>query len=167
MRTESLNSTNFQGKLIIVNSLSNKPKKCIKKVQDNIQQLIKPKDFDLYLMQDYSKSKVNISAKYPINTAISKNLYLTCKSEENIPDTSKHSTYIDAAKSVIESFENNVRKVDELVWKQEQKKQKIDDVKNIIEYVLLFPVFAAELLIHDINPKWGTKFDKLLEKIGI
>ena len=40
-------------------------------------------------------------------------------------------------------------------------------MKDILGTILLSPVFILGMVIHEINPQWGNKFEKLLEKIGI
>ena len=166
MRTECTNNTDFQGKLVIANSFSNKPKQCINKVQSDVQNLIKKKDYDLYIRQDYSKNVINISAEYsfPLKSNQRK---LFVSAQENIPINSRVSRYVDAAANVINQFENNLRKKEQQAWEQKQKKQNRDDIKNTIGFILLSPVYFAEMIVHDISPKWGEKFENLLQKIGI
>ena len=167
MRTDCISNTDFKGKLVIVNQLSNKPKKCLANVQNDIQKFIKPKDYNLFIQQDYSKNEMRIIADYPFPLKRSKlNLYFT-RTQMNIPITSKASKYVETSQDVMDKFEYNLHQKEQQAWEQEQKKQKIDDAKNIIEYIVLSPVFIADAIIHEINPKWGRKFEKLLEKIGI
>ena len=167
MRTASLNDTNFQGKVIVLNRLSSKPNRCLNKVEGDMQKLVQKKDYNLYLKQDYAGNLINISAEYPFTQKPSQKHICMLKTQINVPITSKASRYVDTASNVIKQFENNMWNKEQQIWEKEQKKQKIDDVKNIMEYILLSPVFIADAVIHEINPKWGKKFEKLLEKIGI
>lgn len=162
MRTDCLCSIDFQGKVVILNTLSHKPYLNIKKAENNFTKQIKSKNYNLYIEQDYSLNKINIGVSSWKPRTMSGNI-----EHEELPITAKSKRYIYAAKSAIDKHEKRQKEKEKQTWEQEQKKQKILDVKKTIEYVLLFPVFAAELIIHDINPKLGTKFDKLLEKIGI
>lgn len=167
MRTDCISNTDFKGKLVIVNQLSNKPKKCLANVQNDIQKLIKPKDYNLFIQQDYSKNEMRIIADYPFPLKRSKlNLYFT-RTQMNIPITSKASKYVETSKDVMDKFEYNLYQKEQQAWEQKQKKQKIDDTKDIILSVVLSPVLIIDYLLHEISPKTGAKFEKLLEKIGI
>ena len=109
MRTDCISNTDFKGKLVIVNQLSNKPKKCLANVQNDIQKFIKPKDYNLFIQQDYSKNEMRIIADYPFPLKpTQKNSYFT-RTQINIPITSNASKYVDAASNVINQFENNLQ----------------------------------------------------------
>lgn len=167
MKTDSVSNIDFKGKLVIVNELSNKPKKCIDKVQGDIQKLVKPKDYNLFIQQNYGKNVMCIIADYPFPLKPSQKIPLFTRTQINIPITSKASKYVATAKDVMDEFEYSLHKKEQQEWEKEQRKQKIDDVKNIIEYILLSPIYITEMFIYDISPKLGKKFEKLLDKIGI
>jgi len=162
MQTDCVSSTYFQGKVVILNTLSHKPYLNIKKAENNFTRQIKSKNYNLYIEQDYSLNKINIGVSPLKPRTMSGNI-----EHEELPITAKSKRYIYAAKSAIDNYEKRQKEKEAQAWEQEQKKQKIDDVKNIIEYIVLSPVFIADAVIHEINPKWGRKFEKLLEKIGI
>lgn len=161
------NQPNFKGKLVFVNELSNKPKKCVSKVQNDIQKLVKPKDYNLFIQQDYSKGEMSIIADYPFPLKPHQKELLFVRAQTNIPITSKASKYLDAAKKTIEQFDDNVRKQEQKTWEQEQKRQKKQDLVDTIESVFLAPVFLTEELLREINPKWANKFEKILQNIGL
>ena len=162
MRTDCLSNIDFHGKVVILNTLSHKPYLNIKKAENNFTKQIKSKNYNLYIEQDYSLNKINIGVSPLKLRTMSGNI-----EHEELPITAKSKRYIYAAKSAIDNYEKRQKEKEAQAWEQEQKKQKIDDVKNIIEYIVLSPVFIADAVIHEINPKWGRKFEKLLEKIGI
>ena len=148
----------FKGKLVTVNSLSNKPKRYLNKVHEDIQKLVKNKEYNLYFQQDYGKNEMRIIADYPFPLKPSQqNLYFT-RTQINIPITSKASKYIATAKDVIEKFENNMRKNEQQVWEQKQRQQKRQDSLDTIETFLFAPVFIFGDILHDINPKWAKNF---------
>jgi len=162
MQTDCVSSTYFQGKVVILNTLSHKPYLNIKKAENNFTRQIKSKNYNLYIEQDYCLNKINIGVSMLQPRTMSGTI-----EHEELPVTAKSKRYIYAAKSAIDKFEKSQKEKEQQTWEQEQKKQKIDDAKNIIEYIVLSPVFIADAVIHEINPKWGRKFEKLLEKIGI
>ncbi len=167
MRTNCISDTDFRGKLVIVNELSNKPKKCIQKVQDDIQKLVKPKDYNLFIQQDYSKNEMRIIADYPFPLKRSQlNQYYT-RTQINIPVDSKASKYIATSKNVMSEFESNLHQTEQQAWEQEQKRKKKEDIKDTLEIIVLSPLIITEAIIRSISPKWAKKFEKLLEKIGI
>jgi hypothetical protein len=162
MQTKCVSNTDFQGKLIIVNGLSNKPYLNIRKVKRNLEKQIEPKDYNLYVEQDYKTDKINIGVSFLQPRYIS-----GVVAHEEIPITAKSNRYIYAVKSAIDKHEQMQREKEEQEWKQEQKQKKIEHIKDVIGSILLSPVFIAGAVIHEICPKLGKKFENLLQKIGI
>ena len=160
MRAECIGNTNFQGKLVLLNELSRKPGSCIEKVKKDLQEMIKPKNYDLYLEQDYSTNKINFAAStlYPrcIHGAIE---------HEELPITAKPKRYINAAKDTMDNYEKALNEKEQQAWEQKQKHQKTEDLKDFAGIILFFPLFAINDLLHEINPKWSKKFEKFIDKI--
>jgi hypothetical protein len=167
MRIDRISNTEFKGKLVIVNELSNKPKRCIAKVQNDIQKLVKPKDYNLFIQQDYSKNEMRIIADYPFPLKPNQRTSLSTRTQMNIPITSKASKYVETSKDVMEKFEYNLNQKGQQAWQQEQKRKKNENIKDMLETILLSPVFIAGAIVHEISPKLGKKFENLLQKIGI
>ena len=138
MRAERLDNTNFQGKLIITNRLSNKPNKAINKVKGDIENLINKKDYNLYITQDYSKNEICMTAKYPA--------YMLNGARTDLPINSKASRYIDTAKKTIEKHETIISKQKELLWKKEQNRQERKELLGFIAFNFAIPfiVIAEE-----------------------
>lgn len=165
MRTDCINNTNFQGKFVIENRLSDKPKRCVKKVQDSINNLIHEKSYNLYLKQLYDKNVIGIYADYPFPLKPSQHIIILNKTTENIPINSNSSKYIEAAKNAIEKYDKVLREKDQKEWEDRRKNQKINDLIDSAETILFFPLFAVSDILHSINPKWSKKFEKYIEKI--
>ena len=157
MRTECISDTNFQGKLIITNRLSNKPNNCINKVKSSLENLILKKDYNLYITQDYTQNKICISAKYPVS--------MLNEQGENLQINSKASRYIDAAKNAISKYENALSDKEQKIWEQNKKESKKQEIKDIAGVILFFPFFIVGDILHSINPKWSNKFEKLIDRI--
>lgn len=162
MQTDCVSSTYFQGKVVILNTLSHKPYLNIKKAENNFTRQIKSKNYNLYIEQDYSLNKINIGVSMLQPRTMSGTI-----EHEELPVTAKSKRYIYAAKSAIDKFEKSQKEKEQQTWEQEQKKQKREDIKDVIETILLSPVFITEEIIRSINPKWANKFENLLQKIGI
>ena len=162
MQTDCVSSTYFQGKVVILNTLSHKPYLNIKKTENNFTRQIKSKNYNLYIEQDYCLNKINIGVSMLQPRTMSGTI-----EHEELPVTAKSKRYIYAAKSAIDKFEKSQKEKEQQTWEQKQKKQKIEDIKDIIGTILLSPVFITEEIIHSINPKWANKFENLLQKIGI
>ncbi|MBP3821473.1 hypothetical protein J6G99_07515 [bacterium] len=171
MRTDCISNTDFKGKLVIVNELSNKPKKCVQKVQNDIQKLVRQKDCNLFIQQDYSKNEMRIVADYSFPLKPNQRTPLFTRMQINIPTTSKASKYVETSKDVIRQFEYNLHQKERQALEQEQKKQKIEEIKGYLLAIVLIPIYIVEEaisgMLHEINPKWANKFEKLLGKIGI
>ena len=162
MRTDCVSSTDFKGKLVIINELSDKPKKCIDIVRNNLEKQIQPKKYNLYIEQDYRTCKINIGASFYQPRYMSGVI-----AHEELPITAKSNKYVYATKRAIDKHETSEAEREQLTWEQEQKRKKKEDIKDVLGTILLSPVFILNMVIHEINPKWGKKFEKLLEKIGI
>lgn len=167
MQNTPIENTDFRGKLFIVNNLSNKPARYVNKVRNNLEKLIQPKDYNLYIQQDYSKSEMRIIADYPLPSELSQKDLLFTRTLLNIPITSKASKYISAAKDVINQFEENKCIKEQEKWKEVQKKLKKEGLIDIITTILLLPVDLVNECLYKISPKWSAKYGKLLNKIGI
>ena len=162
MRTDCLSNIDFQGKVVILNPLSNKPYLNIKKAENNFTKQIKSKNYNLYIEQDYSLNKINIGVSPLKPRTMSGNI-----EHEELPITAKSKRYIYAAKSAIDNYEKRQKEKEAQAWEQEQKRIKTENIKDTLETILLSPVFIAEEMIRSINPKWANKFENLLQKIGI
>ena len=162
MRTDCITDTNFQGKLVISNRLTSKPSKCVAKVKDDIGNLVTKKDYNLYISQNYSNNEIIIKADYPFPLKPSQTTLLMEKAEEKLPVNAKVSRYFDAAKKVINDFETKLNKQYEKQWEQGKKQKVIQDIKDMAETVVFFPLFVVDDILHEINPKWSKKFEKLL-----
>lgn len=155
MITECVSNTNFEGKLIILNGLSHKPYSCIKKVENNLKKQIQPKDFDLFVEQDYRTNKINIAA-----SSLRLRFIHGVIIHEELPITAKSSRYIYAAKNAIDKYENAVKENEQKEWEQSQKQRKMEILKDTVETIFLFPLFAVNDILHSINPKWSKNFEK-------
>jgi len=167
MKIENLENINFRGKLVKVGKFSEKPEKCFNKASKQLEQFVRSKDYNLFIQQDYSKNEMRIIADYPFPLKPNQRAPLFTRTQINIPTTSKTSKYVQTAKDVIDEFEYSLNQKEKQAWEQEQKKRKIENIKDVIETILLSPVFITEEIIRSINPKWANKFENLLQKIGI
>lgn len=169
MYIKNIDKTNFEGKFVLRNNFSNKPKQCVKKVQSEIQNLIQKKDYNIYLAQDYSKNEMSMTTEYAFPLKPSQRVYITAKAQETFPITSKASKYIQAAKNVIEKHENGIKDIDQIIWEIDQKKYKKNKICDNIELFVFAPVFIlaniTEKALRSVNPKWAKKFEKLIDKI--
>ena len=162
MRTDCLSNIDFQGKVVILNTLSHKPNSSLKKVENNLQKQVQSKNYDLYIEQDYSLNKINIGVSPLKPRTMSGNI-----EHEELPITAKSKRYIYAAKSAIDKHEKRQKEKEVQVWEQEQKKQKKQNIYDAVEFILYCPFYIVEHVLHDINPKFSQKYDKLLQKIGL
>lgn len=152
MKTECINNTNFQGKLIVTNQLSNKPSKCFNKVRGDIEALIEKKDYNLFLKQDYDKQKIFFRE-------ISVNV------QESIPITANSSKYIEAAKNIIEKYDKALLDKEQKEWERKQHEQAITELKDTAWSIVLFPLFIVEYMLSEINTKWSKNFEKFIDKL--
>ena len=166
MRAERVDNTNFQGKLIIVNRLSNKPGKCINKVKSDIENLITKKDYNLYITQDYSKNEINIKADYPFPYKPDNKIILLANAEESFPINSKTSKYIDTAKKTIEKLETNISKQKELLWEKEQNKQERKELLSFLAFNLTLPFIVIAEGAKEGFKDLKTTFNKLAKKFA-
>ena len=156
MRTDCLNSTDFQGKVVILNNLSHKPYLCIKKVENNLTKQINSKNYNLYIEQDYSLNKMNIGVSLLRPRTMSGTI-----EHEELPITSKSNRYIYAAKSAIETFEKNIAKTREEKYVKEQKQRNSREAFTALGMApLFFLCFFADAII----PNGGEKVEKFLNK---
>ena len=165
--TFNISNVSFQGKLVIVNHFSNKPRQYVEKVKDKLQNLVAKKDYNLFLQQDYSRNEMRIIADYPFPLKPEQSTPLFTRTQINIPVTSKASKYVKTSKDVMDKFEYNLHQKEQQAWEQEQKLQKKQKILNTVEFILYCPFYIVEHILHDINPKFSHKYDKLLQKIGL
>ena len=166
MRAERVDNTNFQGELIIVNRLSNKPNKCINKVKSDIEKLITKKDYNLYVTQDYSKNEINIKAEYPFPHKTDNKIIRLTKTEESLPINSKTSKYIDTAKKTIEKHENDINKQKELLWEKEQNKQERKEFLGFLAFNLTLPFIVIAEGAKEGFKDLKTTFNKLAKNFA-
>ena len=163
MRATSMivNNSNikFRGKLVIVNNFSNKPQQCINKIQNELKKLIEPKDYNLFLQQDYSKNEIRIIADYPLTKNSSGKNSLLTRAQMNIPITSSATKYVNTSANVINQFEHSMRNSEQQKWELKQKQLTKQEILDTIKSFLFAPVFIFGKILHDINPKLGKKFE--------
>ncbi len=156
------NLQNFEGKLIILNDLSQKPYANINKVKDSLQKQIESKKYNLYIGQDYSANKIRIAVSH-----FQPNYIQGVLTHEELPITAKSSRYVYAAKNAIDKHEKALSDTEQKNWELRQKQQKKQKIIDTAETILLAPVFILGSVLHDISPKLSAKFEKILDKIGI
>lgn len=156
------NAQNFEGKLIILNDLSQKPYASINKVKDNLQKQIQPKKYDLYIGQDYSANKIRIAASHFRPSYIKGAL-----AHEELPITAKSSRYLYAAKDAIDKHEKALSETEQEKWEQRIKERKREELLDFAQTLLYAPFYIVEYILRDINPKWAKKFEKFIDKIEI
>ena len=157
MKTESISNTNFQGKLFIQNKFSTVADSKMQKAKAGIEELIASKKYDLYVQQDYRYNSVNfIASQYNPSNII--DVYRKI----SIPVLSKYSKYTEAAKNAIEKYEKAILNEEQKQWENNKKQRAIQNFKDMVETILFFPMFVIDDILHEINPKWSKKFEKLL-----
>lgn len=157
------NAQNFEGSLFVIGNYSPKPKQCIDKLYPQLEKFIKPKEFNLYIKQDYGTNEVKLACEniYPFEK--SRSDFLQAK----VPITAKASKYINAAKNAIDSYEQKLYEKEQQKWEQKQIQQKTQELKDIAEAVIFAPLYITGTIIEGISPKLAKKFEKLLEKMGL
>ena len=160
MRTEKIDNTNFQGKLIIQNKLSRLADFNLNKVKTVIEKNIARKKYDLYVSQDYTYQKLSFIASHANS---SDNTVSTDK--VSIPIISRPSRYIEAAGKATDIYEKALNDKEQKEWENKKKLYKMNIWKDAAEMILLFPFFIVSEVINSINPKWANKFDKLIDKL--
>jgi len=156
------NSQNFEGKLIILNDLSQKPYANINKVKDSLQKQIESKKYNLYIGQDYSANKIRIAVSHFQPSYIQGVL-----AHEELPITAKSSRYIYAVKNAIDNHEKTLSDIEQKKWEQEQVQQKKQELKDTFAAFVFAPLYMIGTILEDISPKLSAKFEKILDKIGI
>ena len=160
MKVECINNTNFQGKLYIQNKFSKVADSKMKKAKADIEKLIAQKKYDLYVQQDYGYSNVNfIASQYAPSDIV--DVYRKI----SIPVMSKPSKYTEAAKNATAEYEKAILNKEQKQWECEKKQRAVQDVKDTAEFIMLFPLFIINDILHKINPKWSKKFEKVIDKI--
>lgn len=162
MRTERIDNTNFQGKLIILNDLSHKPYANINKIKDNLVKQIESKKYDLYIGQDYSANKIRFAASHCEPRYIQGVL-----AHEEIPITANASRYIYAAKNAINRYEKAIMDVELKNWEQKRKQQQIQECKDVVGTLIFSPLYVMGSVLSDVSPKLAKKYEELLNKIGL
>ena len=159
------NSKNFEGKLVIVNNLSNKPARCVKKIKSSVQELIRDKDFNLNIMQDYSNQAIIFNAEYHFPLKPEQRIVMLNSNDISIATTSKSSVYIKAAKDAIDLFEKNLYRANQLKYEKEQKQHLKQNIKDcVIDIFIGYPLSLIELIAKEIHPKFGKKVEKFIDK---
>ena len=159
MRVERTDDTIFQGRLVLTNRFCGKPQTCINKTKSKIEELVKPKEFNVYIRQDYVKNEVNIVSDYvyPFDSGIKNKIQKTLKI------TSKPSAYIDAAEQNIAEYENFIAEKKEEKWLKEQKYAEIKDFcKMVANAPLMFVLTFADTLF----PNGAAETEKFINKIA-
>ena len=156
MEVKSIDNTAFRGKLIITNDLSSKPNQCINNVHSNIENLIKNKSYNLYVVQDYSTSKINIYAGDVIPTKESEGI---CQS---ILATSASDKYINAAKQAISDYEKAI----EEQCVKENKKQERKELLSFMAFNLALPFMIIAEEAKEGFKDLKTIYNKLATKLA-
>lgn len=155
MRTNCINSTDFQGRLFIQNKLSRVADFNLKQAKKSIEEILAKKDYNLYVKQDYSYNKVHFSGPAVLTNSIS-----SVDTTVSIPVLSTVTKYIDAAKKASDKYEKALRDKEQADFERSRRHQKFRDLKGISETVLFIPLFAISEILRDINPKWSKNFEK-------
>jgi len=153
------NSQNFEGMLITSGNFSNKPNAVLKRIRPDIEKLIKQKDFDILVKQDYSTNEIKISAGI-INSYESEN---TCSTK--VSTSAKSAKYVSAVKNAITLYEKNLHDKEQLKWEQEYKKQKKESCLDFFNAVFIgIPIICAVEIAEIIHPKLGKKVAKIIDQ---
>ena len=137
MRAECITNTNFQGRVVITNKLSNKPQQCINKTKKNIEDVVKKDNYILYLTQDYSANTINFELK--------KYYFPNLRHEEEVIDTgivnkininSRASKYVEAAKKTIADDKAMCQQR----WEKEQQREELKDIGKLFASLAYIPV---------------------------
>ncbi len=161
MKTERADITNFQGKLVVLGKYSNKPKQNIAKTSAELEKLIRPKDWNLYLEQDYGNNNVKMTCDsfYPFENN------KDGIAQVNVPITSKASKYISAAQDALDMYEKVLYDKEQKEWENNKKRQIKEDIKSFAGLAALYPLFIVNDILYYINPKWSEKFEQILDEI--
>ena len=139
MKIGCVDNTNFQGKLILTGKFDQKPQECVNLVKNDINEMIKSKDFNLYMFQNYLKKAISISSGTNEN-----------KIQKYIQTTSEPSEYIRTVKEIIKEEEN--------LNKQYKKQEQLPESNNTDGFVSLFSkIFNKISLLINKNGKTVTK----------
>ena len=159
MNNICIDNTNFQGNVFLQNKFSKLANSNMEKAKSGIEKLIAKKEYNLYIQQDYCYNNINfLASKYTPDIA-------SAYTKISIPVNSKHLKYEEAAKQAIDKYEENLCNKEKIEWDKNRKQQTINDIKDIIESAAFFPLFVINDILRVINPKWGKKFEKLIDKI--
>jgi len=150
----------FKGKFVVKNELSNKPARCVKKVNNTLRDMVRAKTYNLYVRQDYTKNVIRFEADYPFPYKPSQRKPLLVDVSESIPVTSNASRYIEAAEVAVNKFEKAVRDNEHREWEQSHKTDRMQELRDIAGSVLFFPLFAINDILHSMNSKWAKNFEK-------
>lgn len=158
MRAECINNTNFKGNVVVLGKYSSKPQQCIDKVFPVLEELIKPKRWDLYLKQDFSAGKINMACEY---------VYPFKKSGGDIPMvdipiTAKSSKYIDAAKKAINDYKSMLEGQRE---KEQKKEETKEDIKEYFALMFLPIILTVGMMCEGIE-YLKKDFNKIAKKLA-
>lgn len=167
MRTEGINNINFEGRLVLANNFSTKPKQSLQKTQNAMQELVRNNDYGLCLSQDYSKNAISIELKKIIEYKdfFKKNeIIINTGIVEYVNINSKPSRYVDAAKKAISDYETTVHKKEEKEYIKQARK---DDYKAALKFLTYAPLLVAgialEAFIPDSTEKMIKNFNKAIK----
>lgn len=164
MRTEGINNTKFEGRLVLANNFSAKPKQSLQKSQNAIKELVRNNDYGLYLTQDYSKNAISIELKkvFEYKDYFRKKEIITDTGVvEYVDINSKPSRYVDAAKKAISDYETSVRKKKE---EEYIKQARIDDCKAVLKFMAYAPLLVTGIALDVFVPGSTEKIMKNFNK---
>ena len=158
-------NTSFKGDVYVLNKLSPKPQKCFNDKRNQIQTLIKDKQYDLYIFQDYKANKIRIAV-----SAIPTKRIEGLLAYEEISASANASRYFYAAKNAIDKHEKALSDKRIEAWEKEQEK-KSDPTEDLLFVIFYAPFALISAIYYSIDPKWSGKLvnkcKKLLSKLGI
>ena len=159
MRVECTDNRIFQGRLVLASRFSAKPQLCISKTRAKIEELIKPKAYNVYIKQDFSGNKINIVTgyDYPFNSDIKNNI------QTNIGITSKPSAYVDAVEQNMADYEAYMNQKNEENWLKAQRRE---DIKSICATIVSAPVMIALMVVDILFSNGADETLKFINKIA-
>ena len=142
MRINGVSNTNFQGNVIVSDNLSRKPQQNVNKAKSNIQNFVKDKHYNLYFKQDYAKNVINIELKkvsYDFDWYQKREITSDTGFSTNVNITSSSSKYADAAKKLINDYENDLQQKKEKQWEKEYNRQEWEELGILFKSFALIP----------------------------
>ena len=136
MRAECISNTDFQGRVVIKNKFSNKPRKCVSKAKKDIENIVKNDNYILYLTQDYSTNTINFELKTYCYPNLRHEEIVNTDIVNKININSKASKYVETAKKTIADY----KALQQQLWEKEQDKQSLKDMGELFASLALLPV---------------------------